>query len=70
MPDKQTWWCADYPDGTVWPCELVAVSVFGVRVRPVGPAPDSGEVRAVAHGRVYDGALRRPTPADVPLLAL
>ena len=53
------WWCA-YEDGTVWPCDIISIGVFGVSLTPLRPAPDAGQRRVVPLARVYDNAFDHP----------
>ena len=57
------WWLYDYEDGTVWPCNVLSVSMFGARVEPVAPAPDAGEQRTVSVSRVLDHTGKTPLGA-------
>lgn len=58
------WWVA-YPDGCVWPAEVLRASTnpfepHHFRIRPVHPAPDAGEERSEYVRNIYDAAFMRP----------
>jgi len=60
-PPVGRWWLA-YPDGTVWPCEVVHATGWpGVwTVRPIHPAPDAGVERGAPTRAIYDSAFNHP----------
>ena len=53
-----SWWGA-FDNGEVWPVEVIAVTMFGTRVRATHEAAPQGEITLSA-ARVYDGDFNRP----------
>jgi hypothetical protein len=59
-PIEGRWWLDEGQASGVWPCEVLDVNIFGVRVRPTHEGSlYYGETIIVDHNRVYDGGFNR-----------
>jgi hypothetical protein len=58
------WWLDEGRDSGVWPCDVVAINVFGVTVTPTHEGSlYYGETFTVDRARVYDNKHNHPTYA-------
>ena len=56
------WWLDEGADSGVWPCDVLSMNVFGVRVRPTHDGSMYfGETIVVPRNRVHDNAFNHPT---------